>query len=107
MSLKSLSLLLQSADLLLILASLVLERLQLSLSNGLQLNELSSLGSCLVKATCELVKLLLIVLLLRLEDKGCIVLEGFLRHLLEALNSLRNLIDVLHEGFRHVVSAHC
>ena len=84
--------------LLLILFALILKLLELALYLCGHLRQLLSLLSGLLKTLLQLCKLLLIVFFLALEDEDCVILELLLRHLLETLDGLRDLIDVSHEG---------
>ena len=57
----------------------------------------------LLNSFSKLLDLLLVVLFFTLEIKGCIVLERFLRKLLESIYCFWNLFYVLHESFVHIV----
>ncbi len=93
--------------LLAVLHSLVLYLFELCSDLSRDLDKLSSLLLCLFESLSELGNLLLVVLFLGLENEDGIILELFLRHLLEPLDCFSYLIDVLHESLRNVVCAYC
>ncbi len=69
------------------------------------LKQLSALLLSLLESLGKLSNLLLIILFLGLEYEDGVILELLLRHLLESLDRLGDLVDVLHERLRYVVSA--
>jgi hypothetical protein len=69
------------------------------------LQQLSALLLSLLESLGKLSDLLLIILFLGLEYEDGIILELLLGHLLESLDSLGDLVDVLHECLGHVISA--